>query len=70
LNTTRNQILSKYNCTYIDVSKNTAEVRTLRIQNPKCYSINKIIISENELLKNDLAITDSNPFEWPVNPVQ
>jgi hypothetical protein len=52
LSTTRNRILEKYGCEYIDVSKNTAEARIMKAKNLRCYSINKIIVSENELAQN------------------
>jgi phage FluMu protein Com len=52
LTTTRNTILEKYNCQYIDLSKNTVEARIMQMKNPRCYSINRIILSEDELTQN------------------
>ncbi len=62
-NNVRDSILKKYNCEFVDVSKNTAEVRALRW---KCLDINKMIYSESKLKKAD---TEGYNFEyWPVYP--
>jgi hypothetical protein len=58
LTTTRNEILKKYNCEYLDLSKNTSETRNMLVRNPRCYSINKIIMSENELTQNKKDATE------------
>lgn len=60
----RNNILEKYNCEYVDITKNTIEVRNL---SDKCYDINNLILSETKL-KNDSNIIKQNFFDWPVNP--
>jgi hypothetical protein len=71
LSTTRNKILEKYNCEYVDVSKNTAEARIMKAKDFRCYSINRIIVSENELAQSGTGIiSESNPMTWPVNPIQ
>ena len=70
LSSTRNSILSKYNCEYVDVSKNSAEARILQMRNSRCYSINKIILSEDQLTSDDKEKAISNPLTWPVNPIQ
>jgi hypothetical protein len=71
LNTTRNRILEKYNCSYIDVSKNTVEARILENKDARCYSINKIIVSENQLVQIGTGVvSEQNPMTWPVNPIQ
>lgn len=62
-NALRDDILKKYNCTFVDVSKNTAESRALSW---KCLNINKMIYSESQL---DKGITGSEvEFDWPVEP--
>lgn len=70
VNVTRDKILKKYNCEYVDVSKNTSEARLLAIKSPKCYSINKIIVSENMLVNTDNNVSSINPMNWPVNPIR
>lgn len=73
LNSARNLILEKYDCTFIDVTQNTSEVRALEKNNPRCFSINRMIYSETQLNKNsikDEKVAELNPLSWPVNPVQ
>jgi hypothetical protein len=71
LSTTRSRILEKYGCEYVDVSKNTSEARIMKVKNSRCYAINKIIVSENELAQNGTGVTSElNPMMWPVNPIQ
>ncbi|MDR3150648.1 MAG: hypothetical protein LBU14_03415 [Candidatus Peribacteria bacterium] len=73
LTTTRNRILEKYDCKYVDIIKNTIEARVMQIQNPKCYSINRIIISENQLVVQNSSgskVSEANPLTWPVNPIE
>jgi murein DD-endopeptidase MepM/ murein hydrolase activator NlpD len=71
LTTTRTNILEKYNCEYLDLSKNTVEARIMQMKNPRCYAINRIIVSENELQnKSETGARVPNPLLWPVNPVQ
>ena len=73
LNSARNQILEKYDCNFIDVTENTSEARALEKNNPRCYSINKLIYSETKLSKTDdseKSKNELNPISWPVNPVQ
>lgn len=70
VNLTRDNILWKYNCEYMDVSKNTVDSRLLQVRDPRCYSINKIILSENQLFQSEIDTSKWNPLEWPVNPIQ
>ncbi|MCD5385301.1 peptidoglycan DD-metalloendopeptidase family protein [Candidatus Gracilibacteria bacterium] len=62
-NAIKNEILKKYNCKFVDVSKNTAEVRAL---SGKCLNINKMIYSESKLNKTSKDFEVS--FNWPVQP--
>lgn len=62
-NAIKNEILKKYNCKFVDVSKNTAEVRALSW---KCLNINKMIYSESKLNKTSKDFEVS--FNWPVQP--
>jgi len=64
-NTIRDNILKKYGCKFIDITKNTAEVRALAW---KCLDINRMIYSESKLEKT--YIDESNFFDWPVDPVK
>jgi len=59
-NAIKDEILKKYNCKFVDVSRNTAESRALSW---KCLNINKMILSESKLNKS----SDIN-FSWPVKP--
>lgn len=73
LNSARSEILDKYNCDFIDVTENTSEVRALEKNNPRCFSINKLIYSETQLNKSveqNEKVAELNPLSWPVNPVQ
>ncbi len=63
-NSIRNKILKKYNCKFVDISKNTVESRALSW---KCLDINKMIYSESKLEKT--KIDGFNFFDWPVNPI-
>ncbi|MFK7780427.1 MAG: peptidoglycan DD-metalloendopeptidase family protein [Candidatus Gracilibacteria bacterium] len=63
-NNIRNDILEKYGCTFIDVSKNTAEVRAL---SGKCLDINKMIYSES-MLEGIKEEDGFNFFDWPIEP--
>lgn len=62
-NSIRDSILKRYNCTFVDVSKNTVESRALTW---KCLDINKMIYSESKLesVKDDWV----NFFDWPITP--
>lgn len=65
---TSKKILSESGCKFVDVSKNTPEVRTL---SDKCYSLNKIISLEAKLEENKIKNPkkDSyNIFSWPISP--
>jgi murein DD-endopeptidase MepM/ murein hydrolase activator NlpD len=59
----RDDILEKYNCEFVDVSKNTAETRALTW---KCLDINKMIYSESKLSSGD--VDWYNFFDWPIDP--
>ncbi len=61
-NRIRNKILEKYNCKFVDVSKNSAESRALSW---KCLDINKMIYSESKL--DDEKNTT---FKWPIFPTR
>ena len=63
LNSIRNNILKKYNCKFVDASKNTLEFRSL---SKECSNINKIIYSESLLKTTDKYIN----FSWPVMPTK
>ncbi len=65
---TSKKVLSNSWCEFLDVSKNTPEVRTL---SSKCYELNKIIFLEAELEKNKNKWEEKdryNFFSWPVPP--
>jgi murein DD-endopeptidase MepM/ murein hydrolase activator NlpD len=62
-NSIRDSILKKYNCSFVDVSKNTAESRALSW---KCLDINKMIYSESKL--DWVKVDWYNFFDWPVEP--
>ncbi len=62
-NSVRNDILSKYDCEFVDLSKNTIESRALTW---KCLDINKMIYSESKLDKVDDE--NKNFFDWPIEP--
>lgn len=66
----KKQILSKYNCKFVDVSKNTAESREMKQNSPKCYKINNMIYAESKLSDTSKIQlkTEKNIFDWPVNP--
>ena len=62
-NILRDDILEKYGCEFVDVSKNTAESRVLSW---KCLDINKMIYSESIL--DDAKTIEGNFFSWPIQP--
>lgn len=62
-NTIRKQILDKYSCEFVDLSKNTIESRSLTW---KCLDINKMIYSESKLEEID-TLDWKNFFDWPVS---
>lgn len=64
-NSIRDGILKKYNCTYVDISQNTAESRVLTW---KCLDINKMIYSESKL--GNTSEDWINFFNWPVEPTR
>lgn len=64
-NSIRDGILKKYNCTYVDISQNTAESRALTW---KCLDINKMIYSESKL--GNTSEDWINFFNWPVEPTR
>lgn len=79
LNEQKKEILSKYNCDYID--ENTLnklwdttiffpENETDEIQNSQdynCINLNKILKSEVRLLEQ--SKNSKNPFSWPISPI-
>ena len=65
---TSKKILAESWCKFVDVSKNTPEVRTL---SDNCFNLNKIISLEAKLEENKIIKpkADSfNLFDWPVSP--
>lgn len=65
---TSKKVLAKYGCIFVDVTKNTPEVRTLSKQ---CYDLNKIISLEARLEENRVKNESKktfNIFAWPVSP--
>lgn len=64
-NSIRNNILKKYNCEFVDISKNTVESRALSW---KCLDINKMIYSESQL--SEFKTDWYNFFNWPVEPTK
>jgi len=68
LNTVRDTILKKYDCDFVDLSKNTAESRAMESSSPRCYSINKMIFSESQLSESQSSSESHNVLSWPVNP--
>ncbi len=56
----KNEILKKYGCDFVDVSKDTPEVQSLEW---KCLEINNIIYAESKLGKFDSS--KKNVFAWP-----
>ena len=62
-NNLRDNILKKYGCDFVDVSKYTAESRVLSW---KCLDINKMIYSESIL--DNSKINEGNFFSWPIQP--
>ncbi len=66
----KNEILKKYNCKFVDLAKNSSEVRALKKNSPKCYDINKMIYSESKLNREG-KISSSHQkvvLDWPVSP--
>ncbi|NUJ98201.1 peptidoglycan DD-metalloendopeptidase family protein [Candidatus Gracilibacteria bacterium] len=62
-NDTKKKMLEKYNCDYIDLSKDTIFSRNL---SGKCLELNKIIYAESQLKSFKAGMT--NVLSWPVNP--
>ncbi len=59
----QNKLLEKHDCSFVDISQNSVEVRTL---SEKCLNLNKIIYSESQL--SDLDSLDWSLFSLPVIP--
>ncbi len=69
LNSARNTILEKYGCDFVDVTKNSAELRSMQLNSEKCYNINRMMHWESQITANQEQVLDTqNIFEWPVNP--
>lgn len=62
LNNTRKNLLAKYNCDFVDTTKNQQAFLLLSEQ---CQDINKIIYAESRLT---WVPTWNNPFDWPITP--
>ena len=56
-------LLWKYDCKFVDISKNTPELRTL---SEKCFDLNKMLYAESKLL--GFSKNSTNVFSWPVVP--
>ncbi len=71
-NSLKDKILEKYGCEFLDVSKNTSEVRSMKANFPKCYNINKMIYSESRLSEEVKMDTNSDKktftMPWPIDP--
>lgn len=57
------EILWKYGCNFVDVSKNTPELRSMT---QECIDLNKMLYWESKLTWFDDSTT--NVLAWPVNP--
>jgi len=65
-NSVRDELLNKYGCDYVDLSKETnQEVDYLT---PECLDVNKLIYSES--LLRDTWTWSYNFFDWPVTPTR
>ena len=62
-NNMRDDILEKYWCEFIDVTKNTAETRSI---SKKCYDVNLLISHEAKL--DGIKDTWEYIFDWPIEP--
>lgn len=60
----KDNLLKKYNCNYVDISKNSFDLKWL---SEICLNINKLIYAESKLksFTNDWT----NIFSWPVKPI-
>ena len=63
-NSIKERLLTKYDCEFVDVTKNSIESRTL---SERCFTLNRIIHSESKLTWFNKD--GNNIFEWPVNPI-
>lgn len=63
LNNSRERLLGKHNCDFVDLKKESVASRGL---SEKCLGINKIIHAEARL--SSVERPENNPFDWPVTP--
>lgn len=63
LNNTKKQLLQKYNCEFVDITKSDAGIEMLSSQ---CLEINKIIYAESRISGVNPG---NNPLDWPVSPI-
>lgn len=71
LNTARDSILEKYWCDFVDVTRDSEKLRTMKETQEKCYNINRMMYWESKLADNLMSDDKSesyNVLEWPVNP--
>lgn len=64
LNNSKKELLEKYDCDFIDIGTQQAELETA---SDECQDINKIIYAESRLTQVDL---EYNPLDWPISPIQ
>lgn len=63
-NSIKENLLERYGCEFVDITKNSIESRTL---SERCLSLNKIIHSESKLAW--FHKEGNNIFTWPINPI-
>ena len=63
-NSIKERLLTKYDCEFVDITKNSIESRTL---SERCLNLNKIIHSESKLTWFNKE--GNNIFDWPINPI-
>ncbi len=62
INNSRKELLTKYNCEFIDIATNKESLLGL---SSECVDINNIIYAESRLAWMEIGY---NPLEWPVSP--
>lgn len=68
LNNAKDVVLDKYWCDFIDVTKNTSEVRAMENNSPRCYNINRMLYWESLLTQSNQEDESYNAMSWPLNP--
>ncbi|MDD3646282.1 MAG: peptidoglycan DD-metalloendopeptidase family protein [Candidatus Gracilibacteria bacterium] len=59
------EILGRYGCKFVDLSKNTPETRALQ---GTCLELNKLLFAESKL--KPFPANVQNIFEWPLAPIK